>query len=75
MRPILQSGIEERRINEEAMPLSGLAVQDLYTKRIDRYSSFINVFQSPQGIQALLRFNRATYAVEARSATEATTGA
>jgi SAM-dependent methyltransferase len=37
------------------MALRGLAVQDLYTKRIDRYSSFIHVFQSPQGIQALLR--------------------
>jgi SAM-dependent methyltransferase len=37
------------------MPLSHSAVQELYTTGIDRYSSFINAFQSPQGIQALLR--------------------
>ncbi len=37
------------------MPLSRLAVQELYTKGIDRYSSFISAFQSPQGIQALLQ--------------------
>lgn len=36
------------------MSLSRLAVQELYTKGIDRYSSFITAFQSPQGIQALL---------------------
>lgn len=36
------------------MPLSGEAVQDLYTTGIDRYSSFISAFQSPKGIQALL---------------------
>jgi cyclopropane fatty-acyl-phospholipid synthase-like methyltransferase len=37
------------------MPLGRLAVQELYTKGIDRYSSFINLFQSSQGIQALLQ--------------------
>jgi len=37
------------------VPLSRSAVQDLYTTGIDRYSSFINAFHSPQGIQALLR--------------------
>ncbi len=37
------------------MPLSPLAVQELYTKGIDRYSSFIAAFESPQGIRALLR--------------------
>lgn len=37
------------------MPLSRLAVQELYTKRIDRYGSFIAVFESPQGIRAPLR--------------------
>ena len=36
------------------MPLSRHAVQELYTNGIDRYSSFIAAFQSPQGIQALL---------------------
>lgn len=37
------------------MPLSGLSVQELYTKGIDRYRLFITAFQSPQGIQALLQ--------------------
>ncbi len=37
------------------MPLSRSAVQELYTRGIDRYSSFINAFQSPRGIQAVLR--------------------
>ena len=31
------------------------AVQELYTKEIDRYGSFIAAFQAPQGMQALLR--------------------
>src|SRR5215470_17850141 len=37
------------------MSLSRQAVQKLYTKGIDRYSSFIAAFESPQGIQALLQ--------------------
>jgi ubiquinone/menaquinone biosynthesis C-methylase UbiE len=37
------------------MPISRSAVQELYTTGIDRYSAFINVFQSPQGIHAVLR--------------------
>lgn len=37
------------------MFLNHSAVQELYTKRIDGYSSFIATFQSPQGMQALLR--------------------
>lgn len=37
------------------MPLSRSAVQELYTKSIDRYGSFIAAFRSPQGIQALLQ--------------------
>jgi cyclopropane fatty-acyl-phospholipid synthase-like methyltransferase len=37
------------------MALSRLAIQELYTKRIDSYSSFIASFQSPQGMQALLQ--------------------
>src|SRR5215469_3038633 len=37
------------------MLLSRSAVQELYTRRIDRYGSFINAFQSPQGMLALLR--------------------
>jgi ubiquinone/menaquinone biosynthesis C-methylase UbiE len=37
------------------MALSRSAVQQLYTTRIDRYSSFTAAFQSRQGIQALLR--------------------
>lgn len=37
------------------MPLSRSEVQALYTARIDRYSSFLKVFRSPQGIQELLR--------------------
>ena len=36
------------------MFLSRSAVQELYTKGIDRYGSFIAAFQSPQGVQALL---------------------
>jgi ubiquinone/menaquinone biosynthesis C-methylase UbiE len=35
--------------------LSRLAVQELYTSGIDRYSFFIAAFQSPRGIQALLQ--------------------
>jgi cyclopropane fatty-acyl-phospholipid synthase-like methyltransferase len=31
------------------------AVQDLYTRAIDRYGAFIAAFQAPQGIHALLR--------------------
>lgn len=38
-----------------AMPLSRSEVQALYTKGIDRYSSFIGFFRSPQAIQALLK--------------------
>jgi hypothetical protein len=37
------------------MSLSRLAVQELYTSGIDRYSSFITAFRSPQGIQTLLQ--------------------
>src|SRR5262249_10364735 len=37
------------------MLLSRSAVQELYTKGIDRYGSFIAAFQSPQGMKALLR--------------------
>src|SRR5262249_50509469 len=37
------------------MLLSRSAVQELYTRRIDRYGSFIAAFQSRQGMQALLR--------------------
>jgi SAM-dependent methyltransferase len=37
------------------MPLSRLAVQEIYTKSIDRYRFFIAAFQSPHGIRALLR--------------------
>jgi cyclopropane fatty-acyl-phospholipid synthase-like methyltransferase len=37
------------------MSLSRLAVRDLYTRGIDRYSSFIAAFQSPQGIRELLQ--------------------
>jgi ubiquinone/menaquinone biosynthesis C-methylase UbiE len=37
------------------MPLSRSAVQELYTKGIDRYSSFIGFFRSPQAMQALLQ--------------------
>jgi SAM-dependent methyltransferase len=36
------------------MALSRSAVQELYTTGIDRYSSFIDAFQSPRGIQAVL---------------------
>jgi ubiquinone/menaquinone biosynthesis C-methylase UbiE len=39
------------------MSLSRSAVQELYTKSIDRYSSFITSFQSPQGMQAMLRLS------------------
>src|SRR5215472_15783345 len=37
------------------MLLSRSAVQELYTRRVDRNGSFIATFQSPQGMQALLR--------------------
>lgn len=37
------------------MPLNRSAIQELYTAGIDRYSSFITAFQSPQGMLALLR--------------------
>ncbi len=37
------------------MPLSRSAIQELYTAGIDRYSSFIGFFRSPQAIQALLQ--------------------
>ena len=37
------------------MLLSRSAVQELYTRRIDHYGSFIDAFQSPQGTRALLR--------------------
>jgi cyclopropane fatty-acyl-phospholipid synthase-like methyltransferase len=37
------------------MPLSHSEVQELYTKGIDRYKSFIGFFRSPQAIQALLK--------------------
>jgi SAM-dependent methyltransferase len=51
----LKHAAKQQEFREEAMPLGRLAVQELYTKRIDRYSSFINLLQSPQGIQALLQ--------------------
>jgi ubiquinone/menaquinone biosynthesis C-methylase UbiE len=35
--------------------LNSSDVQDLYTKSIDRYASFISAFQSPLAVQALLR--------------------
>jgi cyclopropane fatty-acyl-phospholipid synthase-like methyltransferase len=37
------------------MPLSRSAVQELYTTGIDHYASFIKVFRSREGMQALLR--------------------
>jgi SAM-dependent methyltransferase len=37
------------------MALTRSAVQELYTKSVDRYSSFIALFQSPQAMQAMLR--------------------
>ena len=37
------------------MLLSRSAVQELYTRRIDHYGSFIDAFRSPQGTRALLR--------------------
>jgi SAM-dependent methyltransferase len=37
------------------MSLSRSAVQELYTRSIDLYASFIAAFQSPQGMQALLQ--------------------
>src|SRR5215471_2865352 len=37
------------------MSLSRSEVQELYTKGIDRYKSFISFFHSPQAIQALLK--------------------
>jgi cyclopropane fatty-acyl-phospholipid synthase-like methyltransferase len=37
------------------MPLSRSAIQELYAAGIDRYSSFIGFFRSPQAIQALLQ--------------------
>ncbi len=37
------------------MSMSGMELQNLYTKSIDRYASFITFFQSSQGMQALLR--------------------
>lgn len=37
------------------MPLSRSELQELYTKGIDRYKSFIGFFRSPQAIQALLK--------------------
>ena len=40
------------------MLLSRSAVQELYTKSIDRYGCFIAAFQSPQGMRALLRRSR-----------------
>jgi len=40
------------------MSLTRAAVQQLYTKSIDRYVSFIGRFQSAQAIQALLRHSR-----------------
>jgi SAM-dependent methyltransferase len=39
------------------MTLNRSAVQELYTKSIDRYSGFIAAFHAPQGIQALLRYS------------------
>src|SRR5215472_9547461 len=38
-----------------ACGMSRSDVQKLYTKSIDRYASFISVFQSPLAMQALLR--------------------
>src|SRR5690349_7381293 len=37
------------------MPLSRSEVQEIYTKAIDRYNSFVAFFRSPQAIQALLQ--------------------
>ena len=37
------------------MSLSRSDVQELYTRNIDRYASFIGAFQSTQGMQALLK--------------------
>jgi len=37
------------------MSLSRSDVQELYTRSIDRYASFIGAFQSPQAMQALLQ--------------------
>jgi cyclopropane fatty-acyl-phospholipid synthase-like methyltransferase len=36
------------------MALSRSAVEELYTKEVDRYSSFIKFFRSPEAVQALL---------------------
>ncbi len=46
---------ESRTFLTVSMPLSRSSVQEVYTTGIGCYSSFINAFQSPQGIQALLR--------------------
>jgi len=37
------------------MSFSRAEVQELYTKEIDRYKSFIGFFHAPQAIQALLK--------------------
>lgn len=37
------------------MSLNRSEVQELYTRGVDRYGSFIRAFQSPQGVGALLR--------------------
>ena len=37
------------------MALAGSAIQELYTRRIDEYALFINMFQSPKGVEAVLR--------------------
>jgi SAM-dependent methyltransferase len=37
------------------MPLSGAAVQQLYTTKIGHYRAFVRAFHTPQGIKALLR--------------------
>jgi ubiquinone/menaquinone biosynthesis C-methylase UbiE len=41
--------------DQSDMSLNRSDVQELYTKGIDRYSSFITVFQSPLAMRALLR--------------------
>src|SRR5512138_3446208 len=42
-------------MGRKQMPLSRSAVQELYTKKVDHYSSFIAAFQASDGLKALLR--------------------
>src|SRR5262249_55446499 len=62
-KSLLQSakpGIESRKagVMMKGRSLSRSDVQELYTKSIDRYASFIAAFQSPLAMQALLRTSR-----------------